>query len=672
MQPLVDRRLDDLAVNTIKFLAVDAIEKAKSGHPGLPLGAADYAYVLWTKHLRFNPTDPNWPNRDRFILSAGHGSMLLYALLHLSGYDLPMEELKNFRQLGSRTPGHPEAGHTPGVEVTSGPLGQGFGNGVGMAIAAKMMAAKFNMPGFNMIDHHIYAIVSDGDLMEGISHEAASLAGHLGLGSLIYIYDDNCITIEGATCLCYSDEVEARFKGYNWHVQRIDGHDREAADRAIEAAKGDTGRPSLIVARTHIANGAPTKHDTASAHGEPLGAEEVAAMRKALGWPEETFYVPDEVKSLFAERRSALLPEYEAWQALYKKYNESYTDLARTWEGMRKHRLPDDLGERLLESVRGIEEEATRNVSGTVMQVAAKLVPGLIGGSADLAPSTKTLIKGEGSFGKGEWSGRNLHFGIREHGMGAAMNGMAWYGGLIPYGSTFLVFSDYMRPSIRIAALSKIPLIYVFTHDSIFVGEDGPTHEPIEHLAVLRAIPDLTVIRPADAPETAVAWAVALENREGPTALILARQKVPNIDQCTDKGALGLRRGAYVVTDPNAEADAILIATGSEVLLAQAAAALLKERGIRCRVISIPSFELFEAQDQAHKDNVLPPDGTPRIAIEAASPFGWERYVSLSGLIIGINRFGMSAPQKAIAQEFGFTPDQVAVRVEEYLSAIRP
>lgn len=666
--PLVDSRLDDLVVNTIKFLAVDAIEKAKSGHPGLPLGAADYAYVLWAKHLKFDPGDPNWPNRDRFILSAGHGSMLLYALLQLAGYDLPMDELRNFRQLGSRTPGHPERGLTPGVEVTSGPLGQGFGNGVGMAIAAKMMAARFNQPGFNIVDHFIYAIVSDGDLMEGVSHEAASLAGHLGLGNLIYIYDDNCITIEGSTALSCSDDVESRFRGYNWHVQTIDGHDRLAADSAIQAAKAERNRPSLIIARTHIANGAPTKHDTAEAHGEPLGAEETAAMRKALGWPNETFFVPDEVRNLFSERRKTLEAEHQAWDDLFDRYRSAHPELARLWQEMHSRRLPDNLPELLLESVKGVQEDATRNVSGMVMQAAAKLVPGLVGGSADLAPSTKTLLKGEESFQRTASGGRNLHFGIREHGMGAAINGMALYGGLVPYGSTFLVFADYMRPAIRVAALSEAPAIFVFTHDSIFVGEDGPTHEPIEHLAALRAIPNLIVIRPADAAETAVAWAVAIRNTHGPTALVLTRQKVRAVDQCSPDGALGVSKGAYIVTQTASEPDAVLIATGSEVRLAQDAAAILATEDIRCRVVSMPSFELFETQDESYRRDVLSDDDVPRIAIEAASPYGWERYVGRDGLIIGIDRFGASAPYKDLAEQFGFTPDQVAARIRDFLS----
>ncbi len=662
--------IDDLAVNTIKFLAVDAIEKAKSGHPGLPLGAADYAYVLWIKHLRHNPDDPKWPNRDRFILSAGHGSMLLYSLLHLSGYDLPLEELKNFRQWGSLTPGHPETGHTPGVETTTGPLGQGFANGVGMAIAAKMTAARFNKPDNKIIDHFIYAIVSDGDLMEGVSHEAASLAGHLGLGNLIYLYDDNCITIEGRTCLSYSDEVEARFKGYNWHVQTIDGHDRIAADRAIEAAKAVTDKPSLIICKTRIANGAPSKANTAEAHGEPLGAQETAAMKESLGWPQEpTFFIPEEVKNLWAERKSELIEEYKAWQKQLSEYKSAYPEDAALWADMLALKTPDNLTEQLLESVNGIEDEATRNSSGIVMQTLAKLVPSLVGGSADLAPSTKTLIKCEGSFKKEECQGRNLHFGIREHAMGAAMNGMALYGGFIPYGSTFLVFSDYCRPAIRISALSKIPAVYVFTHDSIFVGEDGPTHEPVEHLAALRAIPNLTVIRPADAAETAVAWAAAVENKSGPTAIILSRQKIKALSQCAQDGALNLKKGAYVVTDVEGKPDALIIASGSEVRLAQDAAAILANKGMKCRVVSMPSFELFEKQDCSYKNEIIPSDGTPIISIEAGASFGWHKYVGKDGLVIGIDRFGASAPYQRLAEEFGFTPEKVTKRIEEYLKS---
>jgi len=671
----VETDLAQLAVNTIRFLCVDMVEKANSGHPGMPCGAADYAFVLWAKFMRCDPLAPDWPNRDRFVLSAGHGSTLLYALLHLSGNpEMTMEELMNFRQWGSKTPGHPEACIPCGVETTTGPLGQGFANGVGMAIGAKMMAARFSRPGFELVNHRIFGIVSDGDLMEGISHEAASIAGHLGLGNLIYIYDDNKITIEGSTDLTYSEDVEYRFKGYGWHVHKVDGHDRKAVEMALESACRETERPSIIIARTHIACCAPTKQDSAQAHGEPLGGREVAEMKKRCGWPlEPTFYVPEQVRQLWVEVRSDGEAAHKQWVELFERYRKEHPDLAAQWDAMHERRVPEDIADRLLAAVDTAKDAATRESGGAVLQEAAKLVPGLCGGSADLAPSTKTYIKHSGAVGKGDFSGRNFHFGIREHGMGAIMNGLALYGGLIPYGATFLVFADYMRPAIRLAAMNHSQAIYVFTHDSIFVGEDGPTHEPVEQLASLRAIPGLVVIRPADTAETAAAWAVALKNTTGPTALALSRQKLPPLCKENAHLAKGLEKGAYVVSEaPGGRIDAILIGTGSEVHLALAAQKLLADEGISCRVVSMPSFELFEKQPSGYRDSVLPPEVKARIAIEAASPFGWERYVRCKGIVIGMNRFGASAPANVLAEKFGFTAEAVAKRVKENIAQVTP
>lgn len=668
-----DAETEQLAVNTIRFLAVDAVEKAQSGHPGMPSGAADYAYVLWTRYLRFDPAVPDWQNRDRFVLSAGHGSMLLYALLHLSGYDMPMEQLQSFRQWGSITPGHPEHELAAGVEATTGPLGQGFGNGVGMAIAAKMLAARFNRPGYPLIDHQVYAIVSDGDLMEGVSHEAASLAGHLGLGNIVYIYDDNHITIEGDTELAYSDDVEQRFESYGWQVQRINGHDREAADAAIAAGVEEDRRPSLIIARTHIGYGAPHRQDTKEAHGEPFEAEEVEAMKGNLGWPPEpAFHVPDRVYALFAERRLRLEEQYRDWRDMLERYRAEYPREARLWEEMMELRVPEDIADRLLGVVDISREDATRSSSGKVMQEIARLVPSFCGGSADLAPSTKTNLDGHGSIGKHKFDARNLHFGVREHAMGAACTGIALYGGFIPFAATFLIFSDYMRPTLRLASMQHVQVIYVFTHDSVFLGEDGPTHEPIEHLASLRAIPGMNVIRPADAAETAVAWAVALRNHQGPTALALTRQKVAQVERRSPQEAKGLERGAYIVHDPGpARVDLILIASGSEVHVAMGAADLLGEKGVGARVVSFPSHALFERQPRDYKESVLPPEVANRVVLEAASPLSWYRYAGPYGLIIGLDRFGASAPYKTIAMELGYTPETVTRRVLDYLDLRR-
>ena len=664
--------LEQLAVNTIRFLAVDAVEKAQSGHPGMPSGMADAAYVLWTKYLRFNPAVPDWQNRDRFVLSAGHGSMLLYALLHLSGYDMPMEQIKNFRQWESITPGHPEHELAAGVEATTGPLGQGFGNGVGMAIAAKMLAARFNKPGYNIIDHNIYAIVSDGDLMEGISHEAASLAGHLGLDNIIYIYDDNHISIEGNTELAYSDDVEQRFEGYGWFVQKVYAHDREAVDQAIATAIAEDRRPSIIIARSHIGYGAPHKQDSKEAHGEPLGAEEVEAMKKNLGWPlEPTFLVPDEVYALFGERRKQLEINYNQWVELLERYKKEYPEEAQLWSEMLELRVPADITDKLLAVVAGTDkDEATRDSGGKIMQEIARLVPSFCGGSADLAPSTKTLLKDYGSIEKGQFDGRNLHFGVREHGMGAICTGLALNGGLIPFGATFLIFSDYMRPTLRLASMQHVQVIYVYTHDSVFLGEDGPTHEPIEHLTSLRAIPGMNIIRPADAAETAVAWAVALENHQGPTAFALTRQKLPQIERQNPESVRDLAKGAYIISEPEGgNIDLIFISNGSELHVAAGAAKMLAEKNIMARVVSFPSHALFEQQPREYKENILPPNIANRVVIEAASPMSWYRYAGPYGLIIGLERFGASAPYKVIAKELGYTPEAVTERVLNYLEA---
>lgn len=665
-QAIVDARLDDLAVNTIKFLAVDGIEKAKSGHPGLPMGAADYAYVLWTKFLRYNPNDPRWPNRDRFVLSGGHGSMLLYSLLHLAGFDIPYEELQNFRQWGSATPGHPEFDLDKGIETTTGPLGQGIANAVGMGMAARRLSATFNKPGYDVINHWIYVILGDGDMMEGLSHEACSLAGHLGLGNIIAIYDDNQICIEGSTCLTYSDDVKMRFESYGWHVQMIDGHDRAAASEALAKAKSMIDKPSLIVARTNIGNGAPNKCGTASAHGEPLGPDEAKAAKECAGWPtDKPFYIPDEVKNLFASRAKDLLPDYDAWQEMFKKYKQEFPDLADLWNKMMAKDVPADLADQLLAKLDCVKPTATRASSGSAIQELVKLVPSLWGGSADLCPSNKTDVKGGGDFSNENPLGKNIHFGVREHAMGSAMNGMAVYGGVIPYGGTFLVFCDYMRPTIRLAALMKQQVIYVFTHDSIFVGEDGPTHEPIEQIASMRMIPNVTVIRPADTAETAMAWTWALEHRDGPTVLALTRQNLSPVNGDPAK-AKQLAKGAYVVRDAD-KIDVVLIATGSEVGTALGTADIIAEKGIKARVVSMPSMEIFKSQNKAYQDSVIPPSISKRVIVEAGIPFGWDKYAGDEGIIIGMDRFGASAPYKVLAEKFGFTPESVAARTEEYL-----
>ena len=660
-----DEALDQLAVNTIRFLAVDAVEKAKSGHPGMPMGMADVTYVLWTKFLRYQPQDPGWVDRDRFVLSAGHGSMLLYAMLHLAGYDLPMEELMRFRQLGSRTPGHPEYGHTPGVETTTGPLGQGFGNGVGMAIARRMLAERFNDRTFAPISFRVFGIVSDGDLMEGVASEAASYAGHLQLGNLVYIYDDNRISLAAPTSATFTEDVSRRFEAYGWHVDRVDAYDRPAIERALARAIDEEQRPSLIIARSHIGYGAPHKQDTREAHGEPLGPEETAAAKRALGWPESPpFLVPDEVRARFARRAEELKPGYDAWHAGLQRWRADGGQKVRTWDEVWSRSVPEDLAWDLIEGA-PTGAGATRTHSSAVIQRAAALVPSLVGGSADLEPSTRTWIKDSSSIQAGGYGGRNFEFGVREHAMGAIANGLAASGAFIPFVSTFLIFTDYARPAIRLAALMGVQVIWVCTHDSVFLGEDGPTHEPIEHLTALRAIPNLLVARPADGLETAAAWAMALENRAGPTLLALTRQSLPAIERPAEFEPAWLMRGGYLLREAQ-DAAATLIATGSEVALAVETAQRLEGEGVRLRVVSMMSPQRFLAQDREWRDAALPPGGR-RISLEAGATDYWHRFVGPDGLTIGIDRFGVSAPLADVREFFGFTPPKVAERIRAWL-----
>ena len=654
--------LDQLCINTLRMLAVDAVQKANSGHPGMPMGAAPMAYVLWTRFLKHNPANPRWPNRGRFILSAGHGSMLLYGLLHLTGYDLPFEELKDFRQWDSKTPGHPESHLAPGVETTTGPLGQGFANGVGMAMAERFVAAHFNRPGHTIVDHYTYGIVSDGDLMEGVSHEAASLAGHLKLGKLIYLYDDNRISIEGSTDLTFTEDRAARFTAYGWHVQQIDdGNDLEAITRAIRAAQGEAGRPSLILVRTHIGYGSPNKQDTAAAHGEPLGFDEVRLTKENLGWPlEPTFLIPGEAITHFRQAVQEGEKWEKEWNALFQSYENAYPQLAEEWKRAISGELPAGWDNDIPTFPADAKGMATRAASGMVLNAIAPHLPTLIGGSADLAPSTKTLIKGSNDFQADHYGERNMHFGVREHAMGGILNGMALHGGVMPYGATFLIFSDYMRPAIRLAAMMGLKIIYVFTHDSIGLGEDGPTHQPVEQLTSLRAIPDLTVIRPADANETAEAWRFAIEHKNGPIALALSRQNLPTLDRGKYATADGLSRGAYILSDAEGKRpDVILIASGSEVHVALEAAKKLKENGTTVRVVNMTSWELFEGQPVDYRNKVLPPEITARVAIEAGVTQGWHRYIGDKGEVIGIDHFGASAPYKVLFEKFGLTADHV-------------
>ncbi len=665
------QNLDELCVNTIRMLSVDAIERAKSGHPGFPMGAAPMAYVLWTRFLKHNPENPKWPDRDRFVLSAGHGSMLLYSLLHLTGYNISLEDIKNFRQWGSKTPGHPEYDLATGIETTTGPLGQGFANGVGMAIAERFLAARFNRPGFSIVDHCTYGIVSDGDMMEGISHEAASLAGHLKLGKLIYLYDDNHISIEGSTNITYTEDRAARFEAYGWHVQKVeDGNDIEAIATAIENARQETEKPSLILVRTHIGYGSPNKQDTPNVHGEPLGPEETRLTKENLGWPlEPPFFIPDEALKHFRKALAVGSSREQEWEELFSAYEKEYPDLAEEWKLVTAGKLPADA----FEDIPVFEPDetgiATRVASGKVLNAIAPHVTNLMGGSADLAPSTKTIMSCSGDFQAGSYDNRNLRFGVREHGMGSILNGMALHGGTIPYGATFLIFSEYMRPSIRLAAMMGLRIIYVFTHDSFALGEDGPTHQPVEQLASLRSIPNLAVIRPADANEVAVAWRYALLRSEGPTALILTRQKVPVLDRSKYPGSEKLSKGAYVLKDTpeGKKPRAILIGTGSELHIALEAAKILDENGIGTRVVNMPSWELFRLQPREYRDSVLPPEVKVRVSVEAGCSQGWEKYVGERGIIVSIDHFGASAPHKVLYEKFGFTPERVVKEVEKIL-----
>ena len=662
--------LDDLCINTIRMLAVDAVQKANSGHPGMPMGAAAMAYVLWPRFLKHNPKNPHWPDRDRFVLSAGHGSMLLYSLLYLTGYDLSLEDLKAFRQWGSKTPGHPEYGHTPGVETTTGPLGQGFANGVGMAMAERFLAARYNRPDFPIVDHYTYAIVSDGDLMEGVSHEAASLAGHLKLGKLIYLYDDNHISIEGSTDLTYTEDRLARFSAYGWQVLQVeDGNDLKAIDRAIRKAQAETDRPSLISVRSCIGCGSPNKQDTAGAHGEPLGQEEIRLTKENLGWPlEPAFQVPKEALALFRQALAAGEKKEKEWKTLFRAYKKANPEAAEEFNRIMSGKLPEGWDEAIPTFPADPKGTATRAASGTVLNALATKVPNLMGGSADLAPSNKTMIKGAKDFAPGNFDGRNIHFGVREHGMGSIMNGMALHGGIIPYGGTFLIFSDYMRPSIRLAAMMGLKVIYVFTHDSIGLGEDGPTHQPIEQLAALRAIPNLTVIRPADANETAEAWRTALQMEGGPTALVLTRQNLPTLDRDLMTPADNLAYGAYVLQKiSDNQPSVLLLASGSEVPIALEAGKRLEEKGVCSWIISLPSWELFEKQPREYRDRVLPPEVKTRVAIEAGCTMGWHRYVGDQGAVIGLDHFGASAPYKTLYEKFGLTVDHMVEKALELL-----
>lgn len=670
-------KIEELCVNTIRFLAADAIEKARSGHPGMPMGAAPAAFTLWTRHLKHYPQDPHWPDRDRFVLSAGHASMLLYALLHLSGYDLSLEDIKTFRQWGSKTPGHPERGLTPGVEVTTGPLGQGISHAVGMAAAEAHLAAKFNKEKLPVVDHRTYVLVSDGDIMEGVTLEACSLAGHLGLGKLIVLYDDNGVSLAGATALTLSDDIDLLFRARHWQVITVaNGNDLEAIDRALKTAKGDRRHPSLIRIKTCIGYGAPAKEGSYMCHGSPLGKEELLGAKRRLGWPETPdFHVPPEVREFFSRLNGNHEQKYRKWMHTWEKYGQLYPEEAKEYERRGHGDLPSHWDAHLSSLASDGHPVSTRKVSETVLQTLATSIPELMGGSADLNPSCLTWLKGQGDFQRpvphpnpipgevgGGWhyGGRNIHFGVREHAMAAFAGGLAVHGSIIPYTATFLTFSDYMKPAIRLAALMRLPVIFVFTHDSFYVGEDGPTHQPVEQLMSLRAVPHLTVIRPADASETVEAWRAAVTNREGPTALILTRHDVPSLDRGKLAPAHGLHRGGYVLWDSSPLVPmVILIATGSEVALALSAARQLAAESLRVRVVSLPSWELFARQSQAYRNGVLPPQVTGRLALEAGSPLGWERYVGREGKIIGLDHFGASAPPHVLQEKFGFTVERV-------------
>ncbi len=662
--------LQNRAINTIRFLSADAVQQANSGHPGLPMGAAAMAYTLWTRYLRHNPHDPKWPNRDRFVLSGGHGSMLLYSLLHLTGYDLSLEEIKKFRQWGSITPGHPEFGLTPGVETTTGPLGQGFANAVGMAIAEAHLAAEFNTPEYTLVDHYTYALVTDGDLMEGVSSEAASLAAHLQLGKLIYLYDDNHVSIDGSTNLAFTEDRMARFAAYGWHIQKVEnGNDVEAVDAAIKTAKADP-RPSIIAVHTTIGFGLPTRAGTAKAHGEAPGDDELNGAKQALGWPlEPRFLIPGDVLEFFREAVSFGGELELAWQSRLREYEKAHPAKAAEFKRRMAAELPEGWETSLPVFPADPKGMASRAASGKTLNALVAIVPELLGGSADLAPSNNTALEGIADFQKDSHAGRNFHFGVREHAMGSIVNGMAYHGGLRPYGATFLVFTDYMRPPLRLSALSHLPSIWIYTHDSVGLGEDGPTHQPIEHLAALRAIPNMVVIRPGDANETAHAWRMALSRTKGPTALIFTRQNLPTLDRSIYADASNLEKGAYVLADlGKGKPQLILLASGSEVGLIVEAGEKLAAEGLKVRLVSVPSWELFEAQDAAYRESVLPPGVKARLAVEAGISMGWEHFVGDAGSVLSIEHYGASAPGKVIFEHFGFTADHVMAKARELVS----
>ncbi|PQA93268.1 transketolase [Chryseobacterium shigense] len=658
-----NKNLIQKSIDTVRVLAADAVQKANSGHPGTPMALAPLGHVLWSEFMHYNPQNPEWANRDRFILSCGHACMLQYSYLHLTGYKITLKDLENFRQLHSITAGHPEYGLTPGIEVTTGPLGQGFANGVGMAIAQQYMAKRYNQPDFNIFDYKIYAICSDGDLMEGVSAEAASLAGHLGLGNMIYFYDSNHITIEGDTDLAFDEDVSKRFQAYGWHVQDLpDINDLEALSSAIKSAQQETGRPSLIKVRSHIGYGSPNKQNTAAAHGSPLGKDEVRLVKENFGFdPDKSFVIPDEVSAFYREAGKKSSQNEDEWNELYKNYKKRYPDLAKEYESVTSGKLPEGWQEKLPVFEPG-EEIATRKASGKTLNAIAEYLPQLIGGSADLSPSTDTVLDAYQSFSAKDRDGRNFHFGIREHAMGAVLNGMALSNYLVPYGATFLIFSDYMRPPLRLAAIMKIRQIMVFTHDSIALGEDGTTHQPVEQLIGLRTVPNMTVIRPADANETAQAWRVAIEHKDGPVAIALTRQGIPVIDQNKYAKAKNLEKGAYILSDSEGEPDIILMATGSEVHLILEAQAELKKSNIKARVVSMPCWNLFDQQTDAYKEQVLPKRNRKRLAVEAGSSVGWMKYTTDDGDVIGIDKFGESAPAEEVMKEYGFTVENVVKR----------
>ncbi len=664
--------LEQLCINTVRVLSADAVQKANSGHPGTPMGTAPIGHVLWSDIMRYNPKDPDWPNRDRFILSAGHACMLQYSYLFLTGYGLTLDDIRQFRQLHSKTPGHPEYGMTPGIEVTTGPLGQGFGNSVGFAIAQRHMAARFNKPGFELFNYRIYGICSDGDMMEGVSSEAASIAGHLRLGNLIFFYDDNHISIEGNTDITFSEDVAKRFEAYGWHVQTLaDGNDTAAIRRAVQNAQAETSRPSLIKIRTHIGYGSPNKMDTASAHGSPLGEDEVKLVKKVFGFnPDESFVIPDNVAEYYRKAGEKGASLEKDWDALFEDYKSQHPDLAAEFDAMRSGKLPDGW-EKKIPSFHTSDGKngqlSTRVAAGKTLSGIAPLFPHLIGGAADLSPSTETNMKEYASFSATDPGGRNFHFGIREHAMGTILNGMALTKGLTPFGATFLIFSDYMRPPIRLAAIMKIKPILIYTHDSIGLGEDGTTHQPVEQLASLRAIPNITVIRPADANETAEAWKIAIRHTGGPVLLVLTRQNIPIIEPNAHKRTGNLSNGAYILSEPDRSPELILIGTGSEVSLVLQAQQRLKENGIAARVVSMPSWELFDRQDDGYKQKILPKGLKKRLAVEAASPQGWHKYVTDEGDVLGMTRFGESAKAEDLFKEFGFTVDNVVSRAKALL-----